>query len=57
MPRYIDQCSACKQPCTRLRRVSSRTGSARFVSACCGAKSIAVKVVEDAPTMAVEEMR
>ena len=38
---YSDKCSACNQPCTRLRRVSSRTGSARWVTDCCGSSPMA----------------
>ena len=38
---YKDQCSACGKDCTRLRRVSSRTGSARWVTDCCGSSPMA----------------
>ena len=37
---YEDVCSACGQQCTRVKRISSRSGSARFVTSCCGAKPV-----------------
>lgn len=40
---YIDHCSKCQKPCTRVKRISSRTGSARFVTSCCGVAPVAVE--------------
>lgn len=42
-PEYQDVCSACKQPAVKVKRVSSRSGSARYVTGCCQAKPVAVK--------------
>jgi hypothetical protein len=39
--KFEDTCSKCGQPCTRVKRISSRTGSARFVTSCCEAKPVA----------------
>lgn len=39
---YEDQCSKCKQPCTRVRRHRKDNGTI-YVTSCCSAPPMAVK--------------